>query len=54
MGSPSPTISAAKAITIFLGAIGAELANASSIMRPLVAVDANVMAFSSRFCKSIV
>ena len=54
IGSPKPMINAANAIIIFLGAIGAVPGKASSMMRPLVAVDARVIAFSSRFCNNMV
>ena len=52
-GIASPIIRAAKATIFFLGDIGYLSGNASSMMRPLVAVAARVMAFSSRFCNSM-
>ena len=49
----NPITNAANMKTIFRGATGALSANGVSMMRPLLAVAAKVIAFSSRFCKSM-
>ena len=53
-GINKPTTNAANKKIIFFGATGSFPGNGSSTIRPLLAVDANVIAFSSRFCNSII
>ena len=52
-GIARPKINAASMKTILFGATGRSSASGSSMMRPLFAVAASVMAFSSRFCNSM-
>ena len=53
-GINRPTTNAANKNTSFLGATGSFPGNGSSTIRPLLAVAANVIAFSSRFCNSMI
>ena len=49
-----PTMKAAIMYAFFFGEIGAFPAMGISMILPLVAVEAKVMAFSSRFCNNMV
>ncbi len=48
-GMPTPNTRAASITTIFLGETGFLVGRADLMIRPLLAVDARVIAFSSRF-----
>ena len=48
-GIPIPNTRAVSITTIFLGETGFLLGRAALMIRPLLAVDARVIAFSSRF-----